>query len=284
MTVELRPATPEDIPELGRVCYEAFRDICERHGFPPDFPSLEFAQQVVGLLVQNEDVHSMAAVDAGAPKGSNFTSLFDEVAGIGPISVDPGAQSHGIGRKLMLDALEWAKQQRVDMVRLCQDAFNMQSLALYASIGFVVREPLAMLRLSASAPAGANCRPATAADLEAMDELCRSVYHISREGEAGLLIRLGFPAFVAEADGRVTGYLLGTPFGHGVAEVDDVLLALMARIGASVPDSVAFAPMRSGELYRRALDAGHRNQKVMNLMTFGPYEEPSGTYAPSVLF
>ena len=36
--------------------------------------------------------------------------------------------------------------------------------------------------------------------------------------------------------------------------------------------------MRQGDLYRRALAAGHRNRKVMNLMALGPYEEPQGTY------
>jgi predicted N-acetyltransferase YhbS len=284
MAIGLRPATPDDIPELGRICYEAFRDISERHGFPTDFPNLEFAQNVVGLLVQNEDVHSIAAVDGTTAKGSNFTSLFDEVAGIGPISVDVTAQGEGIGRKLMLEAIDWSNQQDVGMVRLCQDAFNMQSLALYASVGFVVREPLSMLRLSATAPGGDGCRAATASDLDAMDELCRRAYHISRRGEAAMLLRLGFPAFVSEADGRMAGYLLGTPFGHGVAESDRILLELMAAMGAQVPESVALAPMRNGELYRRALEAGHRNQKVMNLMTYGPYEEPTGTYAPSVLF
>jgi hypothetical protein len=99
-----------------------------------------------------------------------------------------------------------------------------------------------------------------------------------------MLLRLGFPAFVSEADGRMAGYLLGTPFGHGVAESDRILVELMAAMGAQVPESVALAPMRNGELYRRTLEAGHRNQKVMNLMTYGPYEEPTGTYAPSVLF
>ena len=42
--------------------------------------------------------------------------------------------------------------------------------------------------------------------------------------------------------------------------------------------------VRNGDLYRGALAAGHRNIKVMNLMSLGPYEEPQGTYAPSVMF
>ena len=59
---------------------------------------------------------------------------------------------------------------------------------------------------------------------------------------------------------------------------------LLAGHGVTVPDAHSFLPIRSGELYRRALAAGHRNIKVMNLMALGPYEEPQGTYAPSVMF
>ena len=58
MTIELRRPQPEHIAELGRICYEAFKDIAESHGFPPDFDSVEFAQGVVGLLMQQETVYS----------------------------------------------------------------------------------------------------------------------------------------------------------------------------------------------------------------------------------
>ena len=82
----------------------------------------------------------------------------------------------------------------------------------------------------------------------------------------------------------MSGYLLGTALGHGVAESDDDMLALLASSGATLPDAHSFVPLRNGELYRRALAAGHKNQKVINLMTYGPYQEPQGTYCPSVMF
>ena len=117
-----------------------------------------------------------------------------------------------------------------------------------------------------------------------MDALCLEVYRISRKGEYTVLAAAGFPAFVLERGGRIRGYQIGTAIGHGVAESDDDMLALLASIGASMPDAHAHVPMRQGDLYRRALAAGHRNRKVMNLMAYGPYEEPSGTYCPSVMF
>ena len=69
MTTELRQARAEDIPELGRICYEAFKDLADRHGFPTDFATIEFAQQVVGMLVSQEQVHSIAAYDGDTAKG-----------------------------------------------------------------------------------------------------------------------------------------------------------------------------------------------------------------------
>ena len=36
--------------------------------------------------------------------------------------------------------------------------------------------------------------------------------------------------------------------------------------------------------YRKALQAGHRTIKVMNLMAMGPYEPPSPVWMPSVAF
>ena len=284
MPIELRPTTPADVPELGRICYEAFKDISESHGFPTDFPTIEFAQQVVGMLVQQEDVYGVGAFDQSAAKGSNYLNMWGDAAGIGPVSVDVSSQGEGIGRKLMEDVLKHARERGHDMVRLCQDAFNMQSLALYASVGFDTKEPIALLALSAGAGADDNVRPATPADFDGMDDLCRSVYRISRKGEYAALTSLGFPAFVLDRGGHIAGYLIGTLIGHGVAETEDGMLALLNTQAANVPDAHSFVPLRDGELYRKALAAGHRNVKVMNLMAYGPYDEPQGTYCPSVMF
>ncbi len=38
MDIKLRPGTPEDADECGRIWYEAFSTLAMAHGFPPDFP------------------------------------------------------------------------------------------------------------------------------------------------------------------------------------------------------------------------------------------------------
>jgi GNAT superfamily N-acetyltransferase len=246
-------------------------------------PSVEFATLVCGLLVQQEQVYSLGAFEDGAPRGSNHLELWDDVAGIGPVSVDVAAQGGGIGKAMMQDVIEHARASGFERVRLLQDAFNMRSLALYASLGFVVKEPVAYLELHPAHTPDPGFRPAMAGDFEAMDALCREIYGISRKNEVATLAQAGFPAFVIDS-GRVRGYLVGTAIGHGVAEDDDVMLKLYASIGATLPDAMANVPVRSGDLYRRALAAGHRNRKVMNLMALGPYDDPQGTWVPSVLF
>ncbi len=283
MAIELRQPRAEDVPELGRICYEAFKDISESHGFATDFPTVAFAQQVIGLLVSQEQIYGVGAFENGQAKGSNFVNVLGDVGGIGPISVDVAWQDQGIGRQLMHHAIAHARKGGHDMIRLLQDSFNMRSLALYASLGFDTKEPVSYMALSNAGPVDANIRPATADDLDAMDELCKSIYLVSRRGECALFLQLGFPALVLDRGG-IRGYQLGTAMGHGVAENDDDLLVLLAALGASMPDAHALVPLRAGELYRRALAAGHRNQKVMNLMALGPYEEPQGSYCPSVLF
>jgi GNAT superfamily N-acetyltransferase len=283
MPVELQPAQPGHVPQMGRILYEAFYDIATRHGFPPDFPSVEVATQVAGLFVQTESIYSVAATGEDAVRGSNHILQFDDVAGIGPITVDVAAQGEGIGRQLMLDVMRNAREAGFEMIRLQQDGFNMQSLALYASLGFDTREPTSFMLLSGDGARDANVRPATADDAEAMDALCREIYGISRKNEVAAFMGMGLPALVIDRGG-VRGYLTATPLGHGVAESDDDLVGLMSAMGGTMPDAHSFVPVRNGELYRKALAAGHRNVKVMNLMSVGPYEAPRGAYAPSVMF
>lgn len=283
VSIELRQPQAADVPELGRICYEAFKEIAESHGFPPDFSTVEFAQRIVGMLVQQEDVYGTAAFEKDVPRGSNFLNMWGDVAGVGPVSVDVTSQGGGIGRRMMEDVIEHGRQSGYEMIRLCQDSFNMRSLALYASVGFDTKHSLALLDLSDAGPIDPAFRPATVDDLDAMDELCRAIYRISRKGECAAMMELGIPAFVLDR-GHIAGYLVGTVLGHGVAETDDDMFALLAGHGVNVPNAESFVPLRSGELYRNLLAAGHRTRKVMNLMALGPYEEPQGIFCPSVMF
>ena len=65
MAVKLRSGNPADAEPCGVICYEAFKNIAERHGFPPDFPSAEVAIGVMTSLLARADVFSVVAEKDG---------------------------------------------------------------------------------------------------------------------------------------------------------------------------------------------------------------------------
>ena len=286
--VTLEPPTPADAQELGRICFEAFKNIAESHGFENDFPSPEFAAAVVGGSIASEDTYSVCARLDGALAGSNFLTFHDEVGGVGPVSVDPPKQGHGIGRKLMQDLLKHAQDDGIERVRLVQDAFNVTSMSLYASLGFDTKHSLGLLEFKPGEHHNENVRPLELADADKADELCKNIYRVSRRHDVPAGTRFGGTALVIERGGRIRGYISPSIIGHAVAETDDDMLALMseaARHAAGGPFPVRMiCPLTQGGLFRGALAAGHRLKKMMNLMALGPYEEPEGAWLPSVLY
>lgn len=50
MNVKIRPAAASDTEVCGRIIYDAFKGIADRHRFPPAFPSLE-AAPVLGFTL-----------------------------------------------------------------------------------------------------------------------------------------------------------------------------------------------------------------------------------------
>jgi GNAT superfamily N-acetyltransferase len=181
-TIEFITPEPQHLPELGRICFEAFRSIHDRHGFPRDFPDVETAIKVVSLLGRSPEVFGVAARAEGRLVGSNFLLHTDSVAGVGPITVAPDFQGNGLGRDLMQTVLAQAAQRGLERVRLLQDSFNTASLSLYASLGFDVREPIAVMRAPAATKGDATIRLGSATDAAILAEPGRQFYKVSRCG------------------------------------------------------------------------------------------------------
>jgi N-acetylglutamate synthase-like GNAT family acetyltransferase len=286
MALELTPAKPDHISELGRICYEAFKDISDRHHFPSDFTSVAMGRMIIGLLTAREDVYGVAAMMDGQPAGSNFLMVADDVGGLGPITVEVSMQGHSIGRALMQAVVAHANEAGVDRVRLLQDSFNMTSLSLYASLGFDTKEPVAVMQPVPTEQPDESIRPVAEADLDAVEELSRRIYKVSRRNEVASSMTGPFRAFLRERGGRIAGYYISGIAGHGVAETEDDLVALVRETARQMPPDFhrVLCPLTEGDLYRKLLAAGCRNIKVMNLMALGPYERPDGAWLPSVLY
>lgn len=282
MDVTFRPATADDAPEAGRVCYEAFRSIAERHGFPPDFPSPDAATAVLRMLIRTPGVHSVIAERGGRILGSNFIDERSPIRGIGPISVDPATQDRGLGRCLMRHVLDRAGATGV---RLVQAAYHTRSLSLYTSLGFRTREPLSVLQgppLRINFP-GHTVRPAESADIDACNTVCREVHGIERDTEVRNAVARS-TAMVVEHLGSITGYatLIGF-FGHAVARSNQDLMALIAA-APKFPGPGFLLPTRNHEVLVWCLAQGLKLSMQATLMTVGLYNEPTGAYLPSVLY
>ena len=287
MDIQIRPATSDDAEACGRIIYEAFKDIAERHNFRPDFPSADAGTQLAHLLINDPKVFGVVAESGGRVVGSNFLSEWDPIRAVGPITIDPNLQARGVGRRLMESVIE--RGRGAAGVRLVQDSFNTASLSLYASLGFEVKEPLALIegRLRVELPAGFEVRPMRDEDLGAVAELGRRVHGFERTGELKSLAPALTP-FVALCDGRVTAYASAPsfwPLNHAVAESDEDMRALLMGAGAASGAPLSFLlPTRQAGLFRWCLSQGLRVVKTMTLMTTGEYQEPRGSYLPSVLY
>jgi GNAT superfamily N-acetyltransferase len=285
--VTLREVKPEDVEQCARICFEAFGRIDDHHRFPPDFPSVEFAEGMIQAFVgSSPSTWGVVAEVDGRIVGSNFLHEGDPIAGVGPISVDPDHQGGGVGRKLMEAVIERGKG--APGTRLLQDSFNMLSLSLYASLGFEEREPVVVMSgKPTSGPAEEiEVRPLREADLEESEALCKKVHGFERTNELRGAMH-AFAPFVALRDGRVSAYattLTFWPMAHGVAETDEDMQALLRGVAAAGDDPLAIlVPLRS-DLFHWCLAEGLRSLKPMNLMTLGSYQEPRGSWFPSVLY
>src|SRR6266581_5821133 len=87
MELRLRSGTPADAKECGRIVYEAFKSIADQHNFPPDFPSVAVAAEIVAMLLSHPGFYSVVAELDGKIVGSNFLDERSAIAGIGPVSV-----------------------------------------------------------------------------------------------------------------------------------------------------------------------------------------------------
>ena len=284
--VTLRAVEAEDASACAQILFDAFGGIHDQHRFPRDFPALEAASGLMAMWIPHPSVWGVAAELDSRVVGSNFLDERSPIRGVGPITVDPNSQSAGVGRRLMEAVIE--RGEGAPGIRLLQDAFNMRSLSLYESLGFDVKEPVAVISgAPRSGPVeGVEVRPMDEGDLDECEALCRKVHGFERTGELGDAIQALAP-FVAVHDGRIAAYASSVtfwPMNHGVAESEEDMTALLRGAAAQVEEPLGFlVPLRT-DLFRWCLGEGLRLVKPMNLMALGEYREPQGSWFPSVLY
>lgn len=285
MDLKLRPGTPGDAEVCASVCYKAFSTIADEHNFPPDFPTPEVAAGLLSMLLNHPGFYSVVAEVNGNVVGSNFLDERSTVSGVGPVTVDPAVQNHGVGRVLMQDVIRRAADKGAPGIRLLQAAYHGRSLSLYAKVGFQVRDLLACMQGTPPKGeiSGYRVRRATTADVGACTAVCRRVHGLDRAGEVRDALTQG-SALVVEHDGRISGYATDLAFfAHAIGEDNENLKALIMAADAFGGPGI-LVPTTNAELFRWCLERGLRVVHTMTLMTIGLYSPPQGAYLPSVLY
>jgi GNAT superfamily N-acetyltransferase len=281
----IREASDGDADQCGRIFYGAFRSIAVRHNLPVEPSSPEFTRFKVGEMMASPGFAALVAERDGEVVGSAFADERSPIVGIGPVTVDPATQDRGVGRALMEALLARETGRDAAGIRLVQTAYHYRSLALYAKLGFTVREPLSVIQGDpprVSVP-GLGVRAAEHDDIDACGRLCVRVHGHERRQELQDAITAG-TAVVIERPARITGYATGLGYGwHAVAETNEDLIALLGAAEAYVGLGV-LVPSRNAELLRWCLANGLRVVQQSTLMTIGLYNEPSGPWLPSILF
>jgi predicted N-acetyltransferase YhbS len=291
--VIIRPATPGDSAACGKICYQAFSTLSAKHNFPDDFPSAEVATGMLLQLFSSSDFFCVVAEKQGRIVGSNCLDERSIIAGIGPISIDPSAQNLGVGRQLMQAVMDRANQRCPAGTRLVQAAYHNRSLSLYVSLGFDIREPLSCIQVRPNARPtasprqrtvpGCTVRPAQLPDLEACNALSHRIHGFARAAELSQAIQEN-TAKVVERNGRITGYASALAFfGHATAETNPDLQALLASADSFAGPGILL-PSRNTALLRWCLANHMQVTQPMTLMTVGLYNEPAGSWFPSILF
>ena len=283
--IVVRRATSEDSLVCGQICFDAFSALNTAHGFPCDFPGPEASTGLLSMMFSSPGLYCVVAEADGRILGSNCLDERSVICGVGPITIDPGTQNVGIGRRLMQAVMDRANERSAAGVRLVQAAFHNRSLSLYTSLGFDIREPLSCMqgRTLERSVAGCVVRPAKREDADACNALSRRVHGFDRGVDLVQAIEQG-TARVVERGDRVTGYTTHLAFsGHSTAETNADLQALIASAESFAGPGI-LVPSRNSVLLRWCLANGLRVVQPMTLMSVGLYNDPAGAWLPSVLF
>jgi predicted N-acetyltransferase YhbS len=281
----IRAGTNEDAERSGQIFYDAFEAIAARHNLPVEPSSPQFTHFITEHMLASEGIEMFVASRGEEIVGSAFVDERAVVAGVGPVTVDPAVQDEGVGRALMEAVLNRERERETAGVRLVQTAYHYRSLALYASLGFVVREPLSVFQgdVPARSLPGLAVRSAEVEDVIQCDELCTRVHGHARDGELHAAIAAGTARVVEGVDG-VRGYATGFGYGwHAVADSNEDLVALLCSAEAFVELGI-LVPSRNAELMRWCLANGLRIVQQSTLMTTGLYSEPASAWLPSIAY
>lgn len=138
-TQNLRPSRPADLPALQRIAGESHRDT--RFYFDERFPRALCDALYVTWITRSCEGYADAVLIADSEnQAAGYVTCHIENNGasgkIGLIAVDQRLRGQGIGRALVLGALDWFARQNITAVSVVTTARNIAAQHLYQLCGF----------------------------------------------------------------------------------------------------------------------------------------------------
>ena len=287
MDITIRRATEFDAENCGRIGYEGFRAINERHGLALNFPSAEAASQRLLVAIRNPLVFGAVAETSGRILAFVFSSERDPICAVGPIVTAAAFQGQGVGRQLLNALRPRTRCTRCLPASECvQCAFPLPLCGAWVRM---LREHFVVMAGSPqSAPSSEwEIRHLMELDVPQCEKLHQRVHGYSRTNELRDAILMATP-IVALRGGLVRAYMAAPTnwlANHGVSETEEDMQALFLGAAKVVQGALScLIPVRRATLFRWCLQQRLRSINLMTLMTIGEYQEPQGSYFPSILY
>jgi predicted N-acetyltransferase YhbS len=234
--VDVRPLLPDDVPAAARSAYATFEELDARLGTPAppwDDAVRGWQERRVAHLQGTDPAGAWVAEDDGAVVGVALALRRGPLWFLSLLTVEPGRQGAGLGRRLLDAALATAAGAPAALIMASPDP---RALHRYAAAGFALH-PAYDARGEAdrtALPAGLGVRDGNwAADADLVEDVVRSRRGAGLGPDVGALAGCGL--LVAE-DGADRGYALtssGRVVGVGATDAALAHRLLLAALAAS---------------------------------------------------
>jgi GNAT superfamily N-acetyltransferase len=215
-----------------------------------------------------ESGRCLVAEADGNAVGTAAVFVFEQVAWIAMVLVDPQVRGQGVGTALMHDGLEWLDRQRIPTIRL--DATHM-GRPIYERLGFVSQFELARFegvpRLS-PLPFHRGLRALRPEDRDSVFALDAHVTATPRRPMLEQLMAVpGGSGTVMRREGSLAGYLLRRPgskaeqIGPAIADPDAGLVLLAHAMASASGPVYVDIPLANHDALALARDAGLTEQR-----------------------
>lgn len=142
--IAIRPATPADFPAIERIYHRAYRGLeeyaYESHWTPEERE--KHTREYLGWAYEEEPEGFFVAVEETSGQIVGFVSVHTWGEGRGrraeviEVAVDPDRQGHGLGRRLLDHAENYAQERGCTKIQLWVGSENERALRIYRQRGY----------------------------------------------------------------------------------------------------------------------------------------------------